>query len=89
MPYSYYQMVRFVSFVGFAALAYLDFKDKRYLFVLLSAAGVILFNPLFKVTFKRPVWQDIDEAIAYILVVWILIEGFYLLYNTIKRKRHE
>jgi hypothetical protein len=86
MPYNYYQMVRLISFTGFAVLGYLDYKDGQYFLIVPSAIGVLLFNPLFKITFKREIWQDIDVAIAYILAAWILIEGFYLLYHTIRKK---
>ncbi len=69
MPYNYYQITKFVAFVGFIVIAYLDYKDKFYYTIPLTIAGAILFNPLFKITFNRPVWQEIDKWIIGILLV--------------------
>ena len=74
MPYSYYQLTRFMALAGFVVLGVMDYKDKRYAGVVLAAIGVVLFNPFFKATFKRDVWQVIDVWIAGILVVWVVVE---------------
>ena len=74
MPYNYYQITKFAAFVGFIAIAYFDYKDKFFYTIPISLAGAILFNPLFKMTFKRPVWQEIDKWVIGVLLVWIFFE---------------
>lgn len=53
MPYSYYQLTRFVALAGFVVIAVLDYRDKRYAGLVLAVMGIVLFNPFFKATFKR------------------------------------
>ena len=74
MPYSYYQLTRFVALAGFVVLFVLDYRDKRYVGAVLSGMGVVLFNPFFKATFKREVWQVIDVWMAGVLLVWVVVE---------------
>jgi hypothetical protein len=85
MPYSYYQITRFACFAGFAAIAYMDYGIKRYDGLVIGIAGAVLFNPLFKVTFKRHVWQTIDTSIAIVLFLWIIIDIIIVL----NKKYHE
>ncbi len=87
MPYSYYQMNRFVALVGFSILAYRDYMRKYYLSLFISIPCVVLFNPFFKVTFKRDIWQEIDLILICILILWIVIEWVYLLYEKGKAKK--
>ena len=74
MPYSYYQLTRFVALAGFVALGVMDYRDKRYVGMVLAGMGVVLFNPFFKATFKRGVWQVIDVWIVGVLMVWTIGE---------------
>jgi hypothetical protein len=81
MSYSYYQITKFLSFAGFIVIAYLDYKDRIFILIPLSIAGIILFNPLFKVHFKRPVWQLLDRYLIFILAAWIIIDISIVFYN--------
>ncbi len=77
-------MLRFVSLAGFAIICYLDYKKGYFLCLLISIPGIVLFNPFFKITFKKEIWQAIDEAIAYLLIVWSLAEWAYWFYTAKK-----
>jgi len=74
MPYSYYQLTRFVALAGFVVLAVMDYQDKKYAGLVLAVMGIVLFNPFFKATFKRAVWQVIDMWLIGILAVWVTVE---------------
>ncbi len=72
MPYGYYQFVRIAACVGFLWLAYSYSKQPL---LLLPCIGIaILVNPVIKVYFNRHTWNEIDIAIAILLVIWIIID---------------
>jgi hypothetical protein len=72
-PYSYYQFIKFAAFVGFGVLIAI-YKDEYYIEAVIAAIGVMLFNPFYKVSFKRDTWQEIDYWIAISCAVWILAD---------------
>jgi len=74
MPYGYYQFVRIVTFLGFIGIAYIEYESKRKITIILALLIAILFNPIAKIYFKKDTWQTIDEAIAGVLVIWIIID---------------
>lgn len=74
VPYDYFQFVRIGGFIGFLYLAYLEFQEERPLTGLASAACAILLNPLYKITFKRDLWNTIDVIIAGLLLLWIIVD---------------
>ena len=73
MPYGFYTLVRFLAMVAFAYLAFLQYKDgdnaRMWVFVVLA----VLFQPLFKITLGRTIWNIVDVVVAA-----------YLLYLTVK-----
>jgi len=74
LPYGYYQFVRFVALVGFAILAYnaneRSSKTEMIIFVCLA----ILFQPLFKISLGRDVWNVVDVVVGIGLLVSIFIK---------------
>lgn len=86
-PYGYYQFVRIAGFSGFAYLAYNEFTKSRSITGLLCTASAILFNPVFKIYFKRDVWNTIDAILAVSLLIWVVIEVIYLHNENRKVKR--
>lgn len=69
MPYGYYQLVRFVSAAGFVYLAVQQTNNSpkqwiSYVYVLLA----LLFQPFFKVSLGRELWNITDVAVALFLL---------------------
>lgn len=80
MPYGFYEFVRFAAMAAFAYLAYKEYdnkgsKDKMILFIVLA----VLFQPFFKLSLSRVVWNIVDVVVVGLLLV--------LLFNTLKGKK--
>lgn len=69
MPYSYFQLVRFVSMAGFAFLAFnaneTNSKNEMVLYVLLA----LLFQPFAKIALGRELWNIVDVIVALFLLL--------------------
>lgn len=64
MPYAYYQIVRFIGLVGFGYLSYLNKgNDKFFIF---GALG-LLFQPFFKISLGRDIWNIVDVLVSIYL----------------------
>jgi len=72
-PYSYYQFIKLAAFAGFLALIWI-YRDTYLIESIIAGAGVLLFNPLFKMTFKRHVWQEIDYYLVVGCAVWVITD---------------
>lgn len=75
MPYGYYQFVRIIVCAGFAILAWMENDKERIPTAILFLGCAILFNPIFKITFKRATWNTIDIIIAICLVIWLVVDS--------------
>ena len=69
MPYGYFQLVRFLALFGFGCLA-LEANNRNsdvemYLFIALA----VMFQPFFKISFGRFIWNVIDVIVAVGLVL--------------------
>ena len=68
MPYGYYQFVRFLALIGFSILAYLNYiKYNQIMFVVFGALA-ILFQPFFKISLGRDLWNVIDVIVGLFLI---------------------
>jgi hypothetical protein len=74
MPYGYYQLVRFVALVGFAILACQAHKQDRQVEMIIYGALALLFQPFFKVSLGRELWNVLDAAIGIGLLVSIFVK---------------
>ncbi len=74
MPYGFYQFTRLSCTVSFSFLSFKSNQEKKYLSVLFYAILVILFQPIFPVSFKKEVWNIIDLFIAAILFFKIMFD---------------
>ena len=79
MPYGFYQLVRFVAALAFAYLSYDYFKSKKDVMGFVFAALALLFQPLFKVSLGRTLWNLVDILVALGLL--------YLIIRTFKNKK--
>lgn len=71
MPYGYFQLVRFLSLVGFGYLAFDANQKGKQTEVLIYVALALLFQPFFKVSLGRELWNIVDVIIGVGLLVTI------------------
>lgn len=88
MPYGFYQIVRFIAFAGFLYLANLAIEDNKqkniavvwrekqikytplFYYVLLA----LLFQPFFKISLGRQMWNIVDVIVGIGLIVSIFMK---------------
>ena len=87
MPYNYYQIVRFISLFGFSYSTYTAYLEKKWFKMVILLIGLILFNPIDKVTFDKDTWHVIDVAFAIALLLWVINDVILLLRNRKKGVR--
>ena len=75
MPYSFYQLVRFVALVGFGYLALMANKQNNTNTVFIYIALAILFQPFFKIALGRTIWNVVDVIVSITLVVSLVIKS--------------
>ena len=68
MPYGYFQLVRFVALAGFIILAYMANEDNRKKEVIIYLFLVILFQPFFKISLGRTIWNIVDLIVGLTLL---------------------
>lgn len=69
MSYGFYTLVRIISATTFAYFSYQYFKAKKEKLAFLFAALTLLFQPFFKLTLGRFIWNVVDVFIALVLLV--------------------
>jgi hypothetical protein len=74
MPYDYYQSLRTMGLIAFATLCYQYIASNQYIELIPSLAGLVLFNPVNKITFHKGTWQQIDLWLAVTLGVWAIFD---------------
>lgn len=74
MPYSYFQLVRFVALVGFVILAYNSNKVGHKTEAIIYGCLAILFQPLFKIALGRELWNIVDVIVGIGLIASIFIK---------------
>lgn len=74
MPYGYYQLVRFVALLVFAILAYRAHKEGYQIEMIIYGALALLFQPVFKVSLGRELWNVVDAAVGTGLMVSIFVK---------------
>lgn len=67
MPYGFYQLIRFVALVNFSVLAYQYRENKIMMLVFISLA--LLFQPFFKISLGRTLWNIVDVLVAIFLLI--------------------
>lgn len=75
MPYSYFQLVRFIALVGFVILAYQAHQQgkEKEMFIYIGLA--ILFQPLLKIALGRQIWNIVDVLVGIGLILSIFIKS--------------
>lgn len=78
LSYGYYQFVRFVALIGFCFLAYQANQQEKHTETLIYGALAMLFQPFFKVSLGRDIWNVVD-----------VIVGISLLLSLFKKQKNE
>ena len=74
IPYGYYQFVRFAGLIGFAILANQSNQQGRQTETLIYGGLALLFQPIFKITLGREIWNVVDVITGIGLVISIFIK---------------
>jgi predicted membrane protein len=64
MPYGYFQFVRFAAAAFFAYAAYEENESGRKELVIVFVVLAILFQPFFKITLGRTLWNIVDVVVG-------------------------
>ena len=64
MPYGYYQFVRFAAAAFFAYAAYAENESGRKELVLVFIVLAVLFQPFFKISLGRTLWNIVDVVVG-------------------------
>ncbi|HPT71572.1 MAG TPA: hypothetical protein PLE74_04765 [Candidatus Cloacimonadota bacterium] len=73
MPYSFYQLFRYIAMAGFALLAYYQYERKNVPGTIVFVCLVLLFQPFVKIALGRQLWNLVDVVVAVGLVVSIFV----------------
>ena len=71
MPYGFYLLVRFIALIGFALLAYQALQDGRQTRVIIYVLLALLFQPIYKISLGRELWNLVDVFVGVGLIVSI------------------
>lgn len=74
MPYGYYQLVRFISLIVFGYLAYQAHADHNKGMMFIYSALAVLFQPIFKISLGRELWNIIDVIVGVGLMITVIME---------------
>ena len=74
MPYGFYQFVRFAAMIGFGILAFQSAESENKSFLIIYGAFAILFQPFFKITIGRELWNIVDVIVGVCLIISLFIE---------------
>lgn len=69
MPYGFFQLVRFVALIGFGVLAFQANKQGRQTEMIVYGALALLFQPFFKISLGRELWNIVDVVVGIGLLV--------------------
>ena len=75
MPYGFYELVRFAAAGAFAYISYDYFKCKRDGLGFVFAALALLFQPFFKISLGRTMWNLVDILVA-IGLIYLIVKAF-------------
>ena len=73
MPYGYYQLVRFAALIGFSYLAYQSNQEGKQSEMIAFIVLALLFQPFFKISLGRVLWNIVDVIVGIGLLISIYI----------------
>ena len=73
LPYSYYVLLRVVTFAAAVYVAFLAHSFGKMTWVWVLGVVALLFNPIFPVHLSREVWRPLDVAVAALFVCGVFV----------------
>ena len=73
MPYGYYELVRFLALAAFGYLAF-EARNKNQNIVVVYIILALLFQPFFKLSLGRTIWNVVDVIVASGLLYSLISE---------------
>lgn len=71
LSYGYYILVRFMSMVGFVYIGSKQF-DKNNNIAITFFVLALLFQPIFKISLGRELWNIVDIVVAlFLIILWV------------------
>lgn len=74
MPYGFYQFVRFAGLIGFGILAYQANQQSRQTEMIIFGVLCLLFQPFFKISLGRQIWNIVDVVVGIGLLISIFVK---------------
>ncbi len=74
MPYGYFMLVRFVAMVAFGMIAYRYYVIHKNIAAWVFGLLALLFQPIFKISLGRTIWNVIDVLVAILLIAIFILE---------------
>ncbi len=74
MPYGFYQFVRFTGLIGFAIIAYQANEQGRQTEMIIYGGLALLFQPFFKISLGRQMWNVVDVVVGIGLLISIFMK---------------
>ncbi len=74
MPYGYFMLVRFVMMVACGWMAYQYYMRQKEVAMWVFITIAMLFQPLYKISLGRTIWNVIDVIVAIFLVLIYFVE---------------
>ena len=74
MPYGYFMLVRFVAMVAFGMIAYHYYVIHKNIAAWVFGLLALLFQPIFKISLGRTIWNVIDVLVAILLIAIFILE---------------
>lgn len=74
MPYGFYQLVRFMALMGFGILAYRGIEENNHNKMIIYGGLALLFQPFFKITLGRAIWNIVDVIIGIGLLASLFMD---------------
>ena len=78
MPYGYYQLVRFAGLIGFSILAYKAYEINQRTGMIIFVGLALLFQPFFKISLGREIWNIVDVIVGVGLLLSIFIKNKFI-----------
>ncbi len=72
VPYGYFQFVHFISLIAFGLLAAQASQIGRQNEMIISGALALLFQPIYKISLGRELWNIVDVIVG----IGLLISAF-------------
>ena len=74
VPYGYFQLVRLFSTIAFGLMAYRYYKEGKEKLAYTFGTLVLLFQPFYKISLGRTLWNVIDVIVALGLIALFIWE---------------